>query len=374
MRVVFSNYDAPDNPYYAGGGAQAIHEVGQRLAQRHEVTVVCGAFPGAKDRKVDQVQYLYVGTRRPWPRFGQIVFWAHLPRLVRTMAYDVWVESLTPPFSSAWLPLFTRRPVVFLTQVLAGEGMWRKYRMPVHLLERVALRTYRYGIATSRYLAERIRRWNPRCKIVVIPNGISPRWLERAERLEQMGPGRPEALIYVGRIDVGQKGLDILLDAFGKLRGQFEVPLWIAGSGTAKEEAWLRRRLEEPDVRGRVQWLGRIDEEQRAELFRRGIALLLPSRFEASPLIIPEAFAFGLPVVLSRIPELMEYPDDACLKVEPESASALAEAMIRLIQNPAYREQLARHAKAHAPVYSWDRLARQYEEFLGKITSRFQEE
>lgn len=363
MRVVFSNYDAPDNPYYAGGGARAIHEVARRLAQRYKVTVVCGAFPGSQDRVVEGVQYFPIGARRPWPRLGQIIFWASLPRLARTMSYDVWIESLTPPFSSAWLPKFSHQPVVFLTQVLAGEGMWRKYRVPFHLLERIALRTYRYGIATSRYLADRIERWNPRCHIAVIPNGIDPRWLARAESR------RPEAFVYVGRIDVGQKGLDLLLDAFGRLRGEVDVPLLIAGSGTARDESWLRRRLKAPDVQGRVQWLGRVDEEQRAELFRRGIALFLPSRFEASPLIIPEAFAFGLPVVLSQIPELMEYPDDACLKVEPGSAPAFAEAMIRLIKNPTLREQLSRRAKAYAPAYSWDRLASRYEEFLQKVSS-----
>ncbi|RME93204.1 MAG: hypothetical protein D6766_08640, partial [Verrucomicrobia bacterium] len=109
MKIVFSNYDSPGNPWYGGGGAAAVMAVARRLASRHEVRFVCGAFPGAPAGVVEGVRMRRVGSSRLGPKLGQLWFQFRLPFEARRARWDVWVESLTPPFSTAFLPRFTAR-------------------------------------------------------------------------------------------------------------------------------------------------------------------------------------------------------------------------------------------------------------------------
>ncbi|MBX7180163.1 MAG: glycosyltransferase, partial [Saprospiraceae bacterium] len=122
------NYDDIKNPYYGGGGALAVHEVAKRLAARqHEVLVLTGKYPGCKDEIIDGVQYKRIGFHLLDARVGQLAFHFSLPWYAARLQYDIWVESFTPPFSTALLPLFTNKPVVGLTHLLGGKAMKLKY-------------------------------------------------------------------------------------------------------------------------------------------------------------------------------------------------------------------------------------------------------
>ena len=357
MTIVFSNYDSPGNPWYDGGGARAIHAVARRLAVRHEVRVVTGAFPGGSDRRVDGVQYMRVGSRRAGPKLGQVLFQFALPRAVRRLAFDVWVESLTPPFSTACLQRFTRRPVVALTQVLAGRGMSAKYHLPFAAVERWGLRSYRRAIATSAHLEEELRTINPRLQTCVIPNGVE------GELVRQPVERDERHLLFMGRIDIAQKGVDLLLEALA-VTPEIALPLVVAGAGVPRDEARVRQRVRELGLEARVRLVGRADGGARLRLFREACLLALPSRFEASPLVIAEAFCFGLPVVHFDIPELRGYPAEACCKVRAFDVPAYGGALRRLLEDAPARAAMGRAAKAAAAAYDWDHLARQYEEFL----------
>jgi len=361
MRIVFSNYDTPGNPYYGGGGARAIHEVALRLARRHKVEVLGGGHPGAKPAEREGVRYRYLGPSAAGPKLGQVLFPVLLMREARRTACDVWIESLTPPFSTACLPKFTRAPVAALTQVLAGEGMRRKYRLPFDRFERIGLQAYRYAIATSKRLRERLLEINPRLLVETIPNGVRPDWI-RAPLAR-----REEHILFLGRIDIGQKGLDLLAEALDRARGRLPVPALLVGSGAPADERRLERLFARRRLDGLIRRLPRVGEAEKAELYRRAMFLVLPSRYEASPLVLPEAFCFGVPAIMFHIPDLGEYPEAACVKVPPFDAAAFAEAMVALAQDAPRRRRMSRAAKEAALGYDWDRLAARYEAFLAAI-------
>lgn len=359
--VVFSTYDTPENPFYGGGGAVAIHEVARRLVPRQRVVVVSGAFPGARPRNRDGVEYVVVGSRRAGPKLGQLLFQALLPWSTRHHASDLWIESLTPPFSTACLQRFTRRPVAALTQVLAGEAMRRKYHgLPFDRWERAGLRTYRYGIATSGPTENALRHAHPAMATTIIPNGVPPELCVR--------PPAPEAgrkhILFLGRIDVEQKGLDLLLDAVGQARPPLACPLVLAGSGTAKDEAWLRQRLAAPELRDRARWVGRAAGTAKEALLDQALCLAMPSRFEAAPLVAVEAWCHAVPVVCFDLPILADLPGSCTLKVPPFSGPALAGALGTLIADRALAARLGAAAKVHCRSFGWDSLTARYEEFF----------
>jgi len=364
MRLVFSNYDDLQNPWYGGGGARAIHEVARRLAARHEVTVVTGRYPGCQHVQRDGVRYVRIGLARPGPRLAQLSFALLLPRQVRRLEFDLWIESLTPPFSTACLPWFTSQPVIALTQVLAGEGMGRKYHLPFAAFERRGLRTYHWAVAVSPYLKQRLLAANPGLRIAVIPNGTDRAAIER-----EVHPA-PEHLLFLGRIDVEQKGLDLLLDSFARLADKVKAPLIIAGGGPKRDTALVARRVGDLGLGRRVRLVGRVGGEDKTDLLRRAICLLLPSRFEASPLVVVEAFCHRVPVVLFNIPELSWLPEDCCSKVPPFDTAAFAQAVADLVGAPDRQRAMGQAAKAHARHYDWDDLARRYEEFFETVRQR----
>ncbi|MCP5524984.1 MAG: glycosyltransferase family 4 protein [Verrucomicrobiales bacterium] len=361
MKIVFSNYDSPGNPWYDGGGARAVQAVASRLADRHTVRYVSGTFPGAPGGPEKGVARLRIGFAWAGPKLGQLFFQFLLPWCVRRLDFDVWVESLTPPFSTACLQRFTRRPVVALTQVLAGRGMTRKYRLPFATIERWGLRQYRNFIATSEHLRDELRRLNPNAQIAVIPNGVEGRLVREGRH------DRDRHVLFLGRFDIAQKGIDLLLDAVAQ-GPPLRLPLIMAGAGVPADEAWIRRRIQDLGLQDRVQLPGRVEGEERLRLFREAACLVLPSRFEASPLVLAEAFCFALPVVMFDIPELKGLPSTCCLKVPLPDPMLFGAALRRLLADAACRQVMGRAARQESRRYDWDDLAAQYEAFLQSVT------
>jgi len=128
--IVISNYDDVNNPYYAGGGSVAVHEIAKRLANDNEVVVYTGRYPGSKDLVIEGVNYKRIGLGVGGPKFGQLIYHLILPFRVLVSKYDLWIESFTPPFSTSFLQVFTKRPVIGLVHMLSGDDMRRKYKLP----------------------------------------------------------------------------------------------------------------------------------------------------------------------------------------------------------------------------------------------------
>ena len=370
MRLVFSNYDSPANPYYAGGGARAIHAIATRLAgaNRHEVEVVTGSHPSAVDGKVDGVLYRHIGFRKAGPKIGQLLYQAALPWALlrrqrnRGQSFDIWVESLTPPFSTAFLPWFSRKPVIALTQVMAGRAMRQKYGLPFDIVERFGLGQYPHGIALSGHLRRELLATNPRMCVRVIPNGVDGEIV----RAPVAGTGR-EHILFLGRLDQEQKGLDLLLDALAAAGDELRTPIVIAGGGSADEVNWVHARAKALGLGERVRFPGRVEGEAKSRLFREARFMVMSSRFEASPLVLAEAFAYALPVVLFGIPELAELSLDCTVQVPPFDVVRLGAAIRDLDRDENRRERMGSAAKVFARRFDWDDLARQYEDFFESI-------
>jgi glycosyltransferase involved in cell wall biosynthesis len=363
-RIVFSNFDDLRNPFYGGGGAAAIHEIARRLAARqHQVMVLTGKYPGSRNEVVDGVSYERIGSTRLGPKFGQVIFHFSLPRKVRQLEFDFWVESLTPPFSTACLQLFTKKPVALVTQLLAGQSMAKKYKLPFHWIERIGLKTYRFGIAVSEPIRSELLAANPRMQAEVIPNGVDP------ELISQVVHNEGRHILFLGRISIQHKGLDLLLSAFHQASQKSAVPLVIAGAGLASDETLLKRRIKELGLGSRIELLGKVSGEQKAQAFRGAMFMVMPSRFEGFPLTLLEAFCWQLPVVLYSIPELDWLPESCCVKVKPFDVEGLANAMLLLAGDENRRRRMGETAKSWVRQFSWETLAERYENFIARVLS-----
>jgi phosphatidylinositol alpha-mannosyltransferase len=186
---------------------------------------------------------------------------------------------------------------------------------------------------------------------VVIPNGVQIRHFAAATPL----PGYPReggTIGFVGRYDEPRKGIDVLLDAMGRLAAHRpDLRLLVAGRGDAEE---FRDAL--PDaLAARVQLLGVVSEADKARLLRSVDVYCAPNTGgESFGIILLEAMAAGTPVVASDLEAFRRVLDGgrAGRLFATGEAGALAAALGDVLDDPQLRAELA--AAGHDAVAPFD--------------------
>lgn len=174
-------------------------------------------------------------------------------------------------------------------------------------------------------------------------------------------PGEPVRIAYFGGLSK-QKGVAVLLDAFGRLQEPAELTLH--GHGTdAAHVAELRAEA------GRVgaRWAGPYERDELPRLLGECDVVVVPSVWvENQPFVIREAFAAGRPVVASRLGALPESVEDGVdgLLFDPGDAADLAAVLTRL-----QREEglLARLVAGISEVKGLGELAAELEELYAEL-------
>jgi phosphatidylinositol alpha-mannosyltransferase len=166
---------------------------------------------------------------------------------------------------------------------------------------------------------------------------------------------RENVIFFLGRHEP-RKGLSVLIDAMALLPS--DVTLWIASDGPETES--LRTRTEGD---ARIQWLGRISDEDKVNRLARASAFCAPSlRGESFGIVLIEAMASGAPVVSTDIDGYRNVATDGVnsLLVEPGNAQALATALARVLTDTRLAQQFRENGLVRARQFSMDTLADHY--------------
>ncbi|MBM2817806.1 MAG: hypothetical protein HW401_396 [Parcubacteria group bacterium] len=358
-RIIFSSYDDVKNPEYGGGGAVAIHEIAKRLTDRFEIIVITGSYKGSSNEKIDDVAYKRIKTHYLGAKIGQLIFHFFLPFYSVCLKYDLWIESFTPPFSTSFLPIFAGKPVIGLVHMLSGEDMSRKYNIPFYLIEKVGLKAYDYFIVLNQESKDEIKKINKNAEIQIISNGVYMPEIRKTHC--------PEHILFLGRIEINQKGLDLLLKAFSIVRDKINYKLAIAGSGNNNELKKLKKIIESYDLMGKINLLGKVGGYEKEDAFRKSAFVVIPSRFETLSLVALEAMSFGLPVISFEIEGMKWISANCCIKAKPFSEIDLAQKMLDLSQDVQKREIMGDNGRQFALQFEWGKKAIEYENYILNI-------
>ena len=172
----------------------------------------------------------------------------------------------------------------------------------------------------------------------------------------------PPLILSVGRLRE-KKGLDTLIDACAKLRARRQ-PFACEIVGYGEEREHLQLRIDRLGLADQVRLVGALARDEVIAAYARATVCVQPSRIAADgdrdgiPNVLLEAMAMGLPVVASRvsgIPELVSHGRNGLL-VEPDQATLLADAIERVMTQPALAARLGRQAVASvAELFDNDR-------------------
>jgi len=357
MRILHCIYDHINNPWVGGGGAVRAYEIYKRLERRHHITVVCGKYPGANDYREGNLNFHFVGSQKDNYMLGVFCYAARAFDFLKSNrdAFDIVIEDFAP-----YNPLFSfMRRENAIIQVHQKEAMRHiiKYNilgLPFFFLETFYPRRFHNFIAISDMSRQK---FGLKGQGIVVPNGFDSGLLDQ-DSLER------DFVLYLGRLHINQKGLDVLRDA---LR-QITVKVYIAGSG--KDEPKVQKLFREFTGSGIVEMVGFVSGQKKAALLGNCKFLVMPSRYEGQPLALVEAAACGKPVIVSDIPELRYAVDTGFgISFKTGDAEDLASKIKLLLGSEPMRKEMGSKARAYARNYTWDKIAGEYEEFLMKVAN-----
>ncbi|HEX8897232.1 MAG TPA: glycosyltransferase family 4 protein [Chthoniobacterales bacterium] len=294
------------------GGIETVSNLLARefVAQGHEVRVVT--------QTAGNDNFPFEVVRRPG------IF-----ELLRQMRWcDVFLQN-NISLRTLWPLLFVRRPLFITHQTWItnpdGSTGWQ------HSLKRFVLR-YATSFAISGAIAESLP-----VPSIRVGNPYDDQIFKDASG------ARTRELIFVGRL-VSDKGAGLFLEALKLVKTK--PRLTIVGDGP--ERAALEKKATDLQLQSQVEFAGAKHGEQLAQLLRQHQILVVPSLWnEPFGIVALEGIACGCVVIGSAGGGLAEAIGQCGLTFPNGNAQALADAIARLLDDPAERDRLRQNAPGH---------------------------
>jgi glycosyltransferase involved in cell wall biosynthesis len=322
----------------------------------------------------------------PWGGRGQheslvakvVGRWGDIVRVRRCLAREP-AEVLLVQTSHEWRPLLREIPLLVVARrrvrsiVLQFHG-GRSDRLvvpgnlPFKLATRIVLRLTDGILVLSSEEASALRRFSPRTGVFVVTNPFVRR--PAAERpASSDGDPRP-MLLFVGRL-IAQKGVYDVVRATAILRERVPCRLVVAGDGP--EAAGVAGLVRELGLADDVSLVGHLDADELSNVYARADVFVFPSAYpEGFPTVLSEAMSAGLPIVTTRTRGSADQLEDGinALFVPAHDPAAVAEAVVRLLADPALRETMASANRLKIDEFAPHVVAGAYVQALEEFAAR----
>lgn len=354
-----------------GGGAERYSiALVEQLAQRHEIHVFAQhiehQWPGVTYHRVR------AGLRRPrWINqlwFATATWWAtrHGFDLVHSHENTWHGQVQTVHVLPVKYNLFQGR--TGWRRALQWVKVWTSPRLLAYLgLERArfAPQPGRRIVVTSASLMRQMALTYPMSanRLSLVTPGVAaipgrPTAAQQLAARQHLGlPAQGRAIGFVGN-DYRKKGLQTLLQALVQL----PADVWLLVVGNGAHIAEFRALAQSLGVASRVFFLGALKEV--ADAYLAADCLAHPTLEDTFAMVVLEAMAHGLPVVVScehfcGISGLLTHEINALLLESPHNVTTLAQALLRVLDEPGLPRALSDAATEFARRYSWSSVALQ---------------
>jgi glycosyltransferase involved in cell wall biosynthesis len=320
-------------------------------------------------RRDDDARFLLYARERWDEPLGERFEWRliesgdplwHL-RTAQAASREAGVFLSTNSYLTAW---FTRIPTAVVVHDMITFHRDARPRRRAALIERatagIGIRRAAALVSVSEWTRQDLVRLFPRAAAkasVVLEAAAAPDEVSDPDALrERLGLERPFVL-SVGTLEP-RKNLGRLVQAWARLPEDLRAGHTLALVGP---EGWELDEVLGPirTSADDVGMTGFVSEPDLAALYRSCSAFVYPSLYEGFGLPVLEAMLQGAPVISSSSSSLPEVGGDAVAYVDPLDVDGIAEAIERLLRDPAERERLSEAGRARASTFSWDATAQQ---------------
>lgn len=202
-------------------------------------------------------------------------------------------------------------------------------------------------IAISEAVHDDVMNRFPQARIKTVPNGIVIEKIAIKDCQKPYKPGEPYRIVQVGRLDHTKKGQDLLIQAIKDLP---EVQVDFIGEG--KSLPYLQQLALECGVTDRVRFLGNRNRDYVYDHLKDYDLMCHSARYEGFGLVIAEAMAAKLPVVVPEGGGPWEVIDRGRLGLvcKPEDVSSLKQTIVQAMHNVPDVDEARRYAMEHYSV------------------------
>lgn len=365
MKILHLLYESRGDHFGIGGVGERAYQIYSHLKADHDITILCKKYPGAGNGTVEGLRHIYAGAESKSLTKTLLSYAYQAAVYVKEHGhkYDVIVEEFSPA-TPTFLHSCTRTPLILQVQGYTGGLYFKKYN-PLYasvlcLLERFRPGLYRNFIFIDGHTRDRFC-LPGKAVIRIIPNGVP------AGLLEHPYTGG-DYMLYLGRIDIFGKGLDLLLDAYRRhCEAGPAMDLVIAGDGRDMPRFRAMVAGLPAGIRGRIRLTGWVSGREKTETIRNASFLLLPSRHEVQGISVLEAMAAGKAVLTSDLPELSYVSErQAGVRFASGDPVSLASAMSEI--GPAERRrQMGMNGREWVRHLSWENIAHSFRDFLAAV-------
>ncbi|WP_444189735.1 glycosyltransferase [Dialister succinatiphilus] len=204
----------------------------------------------------------------------------------------------------------------------------------------------------------------PECHVSYIPN-VVPQY-----KLDQNKKGNSHIILNVGRLDAQQKRQHILLEAFGKVAGDY--PEWkVELLGEDRDGGQYIARLNRIISRYHLEDRVSIHKPVKDVLghYQSAAFFAFPSAYEGFPLAMTEAMSAGLPVVgiksCTAVAEIIENGKDGILT--DDSIDAFALGLQKLMADDSLREKWGENAHISMKEYAPDKVWEKWDSLIQRL-------
>lgn len=169
-------------------------------------------------------------------------------------------------------------------------------------------------------------------------------------------------IIFVGRLSIEHKGLDLLLEIVELSSEKWE---WLlAGEGNGR--AYLESEIKKRKLKSKITLTGALEKNALIKHFQSGAVYVSPSRWEGMSLVIIEAMSFGLPVVAFDIPGTRETLDDGrCgILIEKYDIKKFCEQIENLMSDKALRKHYQFASLERVKDFSLESITLQWKKLI----------
>lgn len=203
--------------------------------------------------------------------------------------------------------------------------------------------------------------FNEECPVVL---QIGTKWNKNVERVIEAVKGTGCRLEIVGELSEEQKASH---GNFSHGSTRITEDLFRAGD-TGPKSSPQQKQSNQP-LSTTVKELGRLTDEELVQAYRRCDVVVFASLYEGFGLPILEAQATGRPVITSNFGAMKEAAGEGVLLVDPYSVEAIRDAVLRIKDEPALREELVRKGRENVNRFRPEAVAMKYAEIYRKLAT-----
>ncbi|MFH1761507.1 MAG: glycosyltransferase family 4 protein, partial [bacterium] len=276
LKIVHFIYDHPQNPWLGGGGAYRAMTINIILANRgHHITMICGKFPGKKPiENQNGICICYVGKSRNY-LLSRLSYAFCARKILNKDKFDIIVDD-TSAFSISMPYLKSDLPRLAIVHHLFGIHAVRKH--PIlgigpFLFEKLNIRAYNKVIVGSPSVQRQIKNiLGSMCNVSFIPYGVDE-FLFQGQSVEK------NYILFLGRYDIYNKGIDILLEAYKSFKDKNpNIKLIFTGGGRDNDK--LKKMITEHVFNNDIELRGRVTGLEKRKVIEECMFLCMPSRYE----------------------------------------------------------------------------------------------